>query len=158
MNIARIRLINLNNLSKEKDFEIGIEDFIDKDALINFKDKLRFLDINYQLSYSFSHYREPQILRKIIQKIFENYDIIDCTIDESRILKKEIGITDYILREKNTKEISSPFISEMKIIDDSNDIYVEVKTNKSGLSNSQLNWILDNIKKKKIYILYIDFE
>jgi len=73
-------------------------------------------------------------------------------------LKKEIGITDYILREKNTKEISSPFISEMKIIDDSNDIYVEVKTNKSGLSNSQLNWILDNIKKKKIYILYIDFE
>jgi len=57
MNIARIRLINLNNLSKEKDFEIGIEDFIDKDALINFKDKLRFLDINYQLSYSFSHYR-----------------------------------------------------------------------------------------------------
>ena len=73
-------------------------------------------------------------------------------------MKKEIGITDYILREKNTKEISSPFISEMKIIDDSNDIYVEVKTNKSGLSNSQLNWILDNIKKKKIYILYIDFE
>ena len=76
----------------------------------------------------------------------------------------EYAVTDFFTQKgykckRRTKRTDKNGVFDYLMLKDTEEIYVEVKTIKTGFSNEQIEWMLENPEKTKliIYVIYKKF-
>lgn len=128
---VKVRVINMNPFEVECERTIDINDYL----LSNLKSVMTNLEQETGLSFKSTEIlvKDSTLFYKyILGQIYPNFEIID----NQRVGN---GEPDFILFSKSQPQTK---------------IYVEVKRSADGLRYNQFNWMLNNMEKQKIKILF----
>jgi len=134
MGSVRITLFDMNKFRIEKQEEINLDSFFEKE-ISNLKEEgknfLRLVGV--EIDGVRTRVKDTKkFVRYILFYLFKDFEIVD-------VNGREYGHPDFILRKENEK------------------IYLELKIKNDGIRYSQLKWFFEN-KEKNNKILWLDWE
>lgn len=147
----KIRLIDINNFSVAEEIDFDIHSEIVKEIEENIE-KLSYMGITFEIAY-LQIIDTTKFFNFVLKRLFPYYKIEDNQ-------GKGGGMPDFrLIFDNQGKEVKNSLASKHYLFDEGNfieELFVEVKKNNDGLHYSQIEWILKERKRKRIFILFIN--